>query len=434
MGRAGGWDLTFLAGTFQVAQFGKKSSKQETSQIARAPHSPLPSQNVSKAVIPLNSGMTFGLVRNVLALFFQDYTGLRPKKKHQSLKESHTSTVPHRGGGLGSNVSCRNISGRTVWKEIIKAGNIADSTGSSFSSAITKCLGSGDTIEFWNDIWFGSECFSTLFPRLYRLETKKEASIAERITHINGSSSGNWCWTRPPTGRVLNELTELNNIVSSIALSDKPDSWKYTLDPSGTYTTKSLAHLINTLKFGGNALSTSIPRNKLLPQKVYIFIWRAFQNKIPVRFELDKRGIDLDSILCPLCDVDIETTEHILGLCPNSALIWKLVLDWWAQDNTLISNLNDVIINNQAFASNNFGSTIWQATKWITCYIMWKHRNLKVFSKKVWSPASILSEIQTQSYSWISKRSRTKKTIEWHQWLINPSFFVAEPPQRVGIG
>ncbi|XP_071694694.1 uncharacterized protein [Rutidosis leptorrhynchoides] len=266
------------------------------------------------------------------------------------------------------------------------------------------------------------------------LELNKEATVAERITQINGTSFGNWCWTRPPNGRVLNELSELNNIVSSITLSDKPDPWKCTLDPSGTYTTKSMAHLINSLKLGGNALNTTIPRNNLLPQKVFIFIWRAFQKKIPVRYELDKRGIDLDSILCPLCEREIESVEHSLVLCPKSALIWKHVLDWWAQDISIISNLNDAIINNQAFALNKHGSSLWQVTKWITCYIIWKHRNLKVFSKKVWSLASILSEIQTQSYSWISKRLRKKKSIMWHQWLINPSFFVADPPHRVGIG
>ncbi|XP_071739978.1 uncharacterized protein [Rutidosis leptorrhynchoides] len=266
------------------------------------------------------------------------------------------------------------------------------------------------------------------------LETHKDASIADRIIHCNGSSFGNWCWSRPPTGRATNDLIELNNIISSITLSDRQDSWKCNLDPSGIFTTKSLALLINSLKLGGNALNLSISRNKLLPQKVYIFIWRAIQKKIPVRFEIDKRGIDLDSTLCPLCELDIETTEHILISCPKTALTWKLVLDWWAQDVSLISNLNDAIIVNQPFATNIFGSSLWQATKWVACYIIWKHRNLNVFSKKTWSPGSILSEIQTQSYSWISKRTSKKKLIEWHQWLINPSFFVADSPQRVGIG
>ncbi|XP_071709411.1 uncharacterized protein [Rutidosis leptorrhynchoides] len=266
------------------------------------------------------------------------------------------------------------------------------------------------------------------------LESNKEATVAERITQNNGLSLGNWCWSRSPYGRVLNELTELNNIISSVTLSEKPDSWKCSLDPSGTYTTKSMAHLINSLKLGGNTLNMTIPRNNLLPQKVFIFIWRAFQKKIPTRFELDKRGIDLDSILCPLCESDIETIEHSLVLCPKSAQIWKHVLDWWNQDHSLILNLNDAIINKQTFTHNNLGSSIWQATKWITCYMLWKHRNAKVFSKKVWSIASILSEIQSQSFSWISKRLSKKKPIIWHQWLINPSFFVADPPHRVGIG
>ncbi|XP_071738779.1 uncharacterized protein [Rutidosis leptorrhynchoides] len=247
---------------------------------------------------------------------------------------------------------------RTVWKEIIKAGKIADSTGASFSSSITKCLGNGASINFWNDTWFGSERFCTLFRRLYMLETNKDASIAERIIHCNESSFGNWYWSRPPSGRATNDLMELNNIISSVTLSDRQDSWKYNLDPTGIFTTKSLTLLINSLKLGSNALILSIPRNKLLPQKVYIFIWRAIQKKIPVRFEIDKRGIDLDSTFCPLCELDIETTEHILISCPKTALIWKLVLDWWAQDVSLISNLNDAIINNQPFALNNFGSTL----------------------------------------------------------------------------
>ncbi|GJS57295.1 ribonuclease H-like domain-containing protein [Tanacetum coccineum] len=35
--------------------------------------------------------------------------------------------------------------------------------------------------------------------------------------------------------------------------------------------------------------------------KVNIFMWRALKGRLPVREELDKRGIDLDSVLCPSC-------------------------------------------------------------------------------------------------------------------------------------
>ncbi|XP_071729241.1 uncharacterized protein [Rutidosis leptorrhynchoides] len=262
------------------------------------------------------------------------------------------------------------------------------------------------------------------------LESNKDAHVADRITHVNSSSVGNWCWARPPRGRAQNELRELNNIISSVSLTDHPDSWKCTLDASGCFTSKSLAQLINNLILGVHASNLSIPRNKFTPQKVHILARRVIQKKISVRVELDKRGIDLDTTLCPLCELYIETTDHAIVLCPKTAFIWKFVLKWWNQNNTSISSIDDAFIINQNFTCNNFGSSTWQATKWIVSYTIWKHRNLKVFSKKEWSPASIISEIQAQSFSWISKRCRKKKQIDWHQWMVNPSSYVEGPQQR----
>ncbi|XP_071719220.1 uncharacterized protein [Rutidosis leptorrhynchoides] len=325
------------------------------------------------------------------------------------------------------------ISGRTIWKEIIKAGKIADSLGTGFTTSFTIKIGNGESTQFWNDPWCGSERFSTQFHRLYMLESYKNATVADRIAPFNNSNKGKWSWLRTPTGRTSNELTELNNLLTTVSLSDIPDSWKWSLDTSGAFTTYSLAKIINNLKFGIHASTISLPHNKLIPQKVGIFIWRSIQKRIPVRAELDKRGIDLDTVLCPLCNNHIETTEHILALCPKSTLIWTSVLKWWNQHPIANMNLDDAIIKNQSFTSNVIGNSIWQATKWITCYSIWKHRNLKVFSKKEWVPATIISEIQTQSFSWISKRAK-KKSLEWQQWLINPSFYVSSLPHRVGIG
>ncbi|XP_071694748.1 uncharacterized protein [Rutidosis leptorrhynchoides] len=243
-----------------------------------------------------------------------------------------------------------------------------------------------------------------------------------------------WDWTRAPSGRALDELKELTNLISSVSISDHPDSWKFSLDASGIFTTSSLSNLINTLKYGVHSRNLLIPRNKYVPQRVFIFAWRVIQLKILVRSELDKKGLDLHTVLCPLCDHHIETIEHALINCPNVSSIWTQLLDWWNQNNATISDINGAFISDQGFSHNSVGSSLWQATKWIACYIIWKHRNLKVFSNKMWNPAMLLSEIQSQSFSWISNRSRKKNPIEWNQWLLNPSYYVASPPNRMGIG
>ncbi|XP_071686815.1 uncharacterized protein [Rutidosis leptorrhynchoides] len=266
------------------------------------------------------------------------------------------------------------------------------------------------------------------------LESHKEATVAERISNINSTSIGNWDWSRTPSGRAMDELTELNNLISSVSISNCPDSWKFSLDTSGTFTTSTMSNLINTLKYGVHSRNLSLPRNKYVPQKVFIFSWRVIQLKIPVRSELDKKGIDLHTILCPLCDHHIETIEHALVDCHKVSSIWTQLLDWWNQNNITISNINEAIISDQGFSHNSFGYSLWQATKWIACYIIRKQMNLKVFSCKVWNPAMVISEIQAQSFSWISNRSQKKAPIKWHQWLLNPSFYAASPPNRMGIG
>ena len=69
--------------------------------------------------------------------------------------------------------------------------------------------------------------------------------------------------------------------------------------------------------------------NKLVPKKVNIFVWRALRGRLPVRAELDKRGVDLDSILCPSCDTIVETCAHSLSNCDLARSVWDKIFTWW---------------------------------------------------------------------------------------------------------
>ncbi|XP_071709408.1 uncharacterized protein [Rutidosis leptorrhynchoides] len=228
-------------------------------------------------------------------------------------------------------------------------------------------------------------------------------------------------------------MSELNNLLSSINLSDNPDTWKWNLDNSGLFTTKSLSSILDNLKLETHTPTFKTPRNKLIPQKINIFIWRVILGRIPTRVELDKRNIDLDTILCPLCNSHVESMEHILFQCTVTEATWNSILAWWNLPTNTFSNLHDTTLTDQTFTTSTLGKYIWQATKWTTIYMIWKNRNAKVFSKKDWCPATILSEIQAQTFSWFSKRSK-KSSLEWHQWLINPSFYTSLNIQRMGIG
>nr|GEX28568.1 probable leucine-rich repeat receptor-like protein kinase IMK3 [Tanacetum cinerariifolium] len=85
------------------------------------------------------------------------------------------------------------------------------------------------------------------------------------------------------------------------------DRWRWALDVKGGFKVKTLMGLIEQkiIRMGGDGQDTLW--NKLVPKKVNIFVWRARKGRLPVREELNKRGIDLDSLLCALCNDSVET-------------------------------------------------------------------------------------------------------------------------------
>ncbi|GJZ81560.1 reverse transcriptase domain, reverse transcriptase zinc-binding domain protein [Tanacetum coccineum] len=61
--------------------------------------------------------------------------------------------------------------------------------------------------------------------------------------------------------------------------------------------------------------------NKNLPIKINIHSWRLSLNHLPTRFNLDRRGIDLNSVRCPVCDGDIEIDLH--AKCDVLKRVWS---------------------------------------------------------------------------------------------------------------
>ncbi|XP_071719608.1 uncharacterized protein [Rutidosis leptorrhynchoides] len=144
-------------------------------------------------------------------------------------------------------------------------------------------------------------------------------------------------------------------------------------------------------------------------------------NKLPVLVELDKRGVDLNSVLCPICGNEIETIEHVLIRCSVALDVWTRVSRWW---NSNIRASIDVNSRFSGFSSSgsNTKSVLWQAIEWITGYILWKNRNNVIFKRKKGNAPMILNEIQVKAFDWISNRSK-KHRLVWSQWLLNPNTF-----------
>ncbi|XP_071740621.1 uncharacterized protein [Rutidosis leptorrhynchoides] len=178
-----------------------------------------------------------------------------------------------------------------------------------------------------------------------------------------------------------------------------------------------MSKLIDSITLVRENSAVETLRNRLVPKKVEIFIWRARRGRIPVRLELDKRGIDLHSVRCPVCDGGIESVEHILFSCQFAQDVWLKVLNWWGY-NTSIFGFDDIFNGTFGSLATDNKKFLWQAVCWIVCYLLWKNRNEKVFKNKIRAVPSLNLEIQTLSFDWLSRRQNWHK-LEWHNWIKN---------------
>ncbi|XP_071736119.1 uncharacterized protein [Rutidosis leptorrhynchoides] len=279
-----------------------------------------------------------------------------------------------------------------------KVGFEIDGKGVYFSKSFTKLIGNGRGTLFCEDAWIKDIALKDVFKRLVRLETNTKATVADRVNWDGNWCSPTWEWSRVVTGRTIGELEELERLISTWKMaSEKEDSWSWNLCGSGKFSTKSLTKQIMAKCLPPNASNLSTLKNDLVSIKVGVFVWRARKERLPVLFELDKRGVDLNSVLCPLCGDEVETVSHALFHCKMVREIWNKVFKWWGLDPAQ-HGIDNILCGKSQLSCSSEGENIWQATVWTSVYLIWKYRNLKIFKKVSWSPPVALNDIQVKSY------------------------------------
>ncbi|GJY70865.1 RNA-directed DNA polymerase, eukaryota, reverse transcriptase zinc-binding domain protein [Tanacetum coccineum] len=108
-----------------------------------------------------------------------------------------------------------------------------------------------------------------------------------------------------------------------------------------------------------------------------------FKGRLPVREELDKRGIDLDSTLCPCCDSMVESCVHSLVLRNFSTSVWEKVFSWWKLGSVNAFSIGELFSSNGNIDILDCSILLWQAVIWTSGYYIWKVRIARVFKGKV---------------------------------------------------
>ncbi|GJU07478.1 RNA-directed DNA polymerase, eukaryota, reverse transcriptase zinc-binding domain protein [Tanacetum coccineum] len=196
--------------------------------------------------------------------------------------------------------------GRSCWLSIVNEVRILKNKGMNIFYFMNLKLRNGDTSSFWTDRWYVGGIIKDLCPRLFALENCKEIS-----------------------------LDSLAEVVRSINLVSLADRWIWNLECSGEFSVASARKKIDEIRFP--IVKDATRWVKCVPIKVNILAWKIRNDALPTRFNISRRGIDIQSISCPICENGVESSKHLFFKCYLIREIGCKIASWW--------NINYVEVN-----------------------------------------------------------------------------------------
>lgn len=119
------------------------------------------------------------------------------------------------------------------------------------------------------------------------------------------------------------------DVIAAIPISttNDEDKWIWHFCSNGMYSVKSGYKLARRLSVDQESTSNDAQSlwwkalwKAKVPQKIKIFIWKAFHGCLPTMYSLWRRGVDTSPV-CHWCRVKWETVDHALCGCNRSKQI-----------------------------------------------------------------------------------------------------------------
>ncbi|GKV46638.1 hypothetical protein SLEP1_g53612 [Rubroshorea leprosula] len=283
-------------------------------------------------------------------------------------------------------------------------------------------VGDGCRVGFWRDMWVGNKALRDSFPRLFQLAENKDGKVRE-----NGSWEGDrwhWVmkWRRERRGREKDEEKKLREVLGSVQIRQtEVDNWQWTFDVGGRYTVKTAYDLLDSVDSLLEGHLCKLVWCEMVPSKVSIFGWRLCLDRLPTRWNLQKRGMVLlgDGMKCGLCQEGVEDVDHLFCTCKSAWLVWVKVIQWWGLEVVMPDKVRGVvdffIWCMGSLVGKKMGACIFLVVAW---YI-WYWRNVLVFQQHGDIREQLLELIQDKSYLWI--RNKVEGSVfSFVQWQKNP--------------
>ncbi|KAE8712007.1 hypothetical protein F3Y22_tig00110266pilonHSYRG00140 [Hibiscus syriacus] len=161
-----------------------------------------------------------------------------------------------------------------IWSGILSTF-IGNGVEKSLNDFFQLQVGDGKVIKFWHDTWLVDRPLKEVFPRIFALPTNKEGPISD----FGAKSDTGWGWNILLRRAGFDwERHQWEGLIRLL------DGFEFVI----TFRLDEMASLKRMVAWMGIA-----------PFKVEAFVWRVLWQRVPVRVELEKRGVSLPELETP---------------------------------------------------------------------------------------------------------------------------------------
>ncbi|GJY68998.1 RNA-directed DNA polymerase, eukaryota, partial [Tanacetum coccineum] len=213
---------------------------------------------------------------------------------------------------------------KSCWMNIVHETNALLNKGIDLIKFMRIKLGNGQITSFWEDMWSEGGTLKNRYPRIYALESSKSITVGMKVAQPSLAFS----FRRAPRGGVEQEqFDEIVALVNDVILAPISDRWTWTLESSGDFSVASVRKLIDDKSIP--VVDYKTRWIKYVPIKVNVHAWKVKSDSLPTRFNISRRGIYIDSIMCAICDKGAETSSHLFFSCCMVRQAVRLITRWW---------------------------------------------------------------------------------------------------------
>nr|GEW03519.1 RNA-directed DNA polymerase, eukaryota [Tanacetum cinerariifolium] len=80
---------------------------------------------------------------------------------------------------------------------------------------------------------------------------------------------------------------------------------------------------------------------KEVPIKINVHAWKVIHDCLPTRFNISRRSIEIESILCPMCECSVESSRHLFFSCKMISDVVRKITRWWDLEYREINSFED---------------------------------------------------------------------------------------------